>query len=160
VRKLFSWRISAKEICNEFWSSRDRRRGCLVRLAHTVHTVVFAATGGGKGVSCIIPFLLTCPDSCVVIDFKGENALKTAKHRAKKFGHRIVLLDPFKIVTQTPDCLNPLDFIDKNSETALDDCNDLAKALIVRTGQEREPHWDDSAESWLAALIATVVHHG
>ena len=39
-------------------------------------------------------------------------------------------------------------------------CNDLAKALIVRTGEEREPHWNDSAEFFAAAVIAMVVEHG
>jgi len=35
----------------------------------------------------------------VVVDFKGENAKLTAEHRRKQFGHRIVMLDPFGIVT-------------------------------------------------------------
>ena len=37
---------------------------------------------------------------------------------------------------------------------------DLAKALVIRTGQETDPHWVDSAESWISALIALVVHYG
>lgn len=160
LRKLFSRRIGSQEICTELWFPRVRRRGYVVRLAKAIHIAIFGPSGAGKGVSCIIPFLLSCPDSCVVIDFKGENYLKTAAHRAKVFGHRIVVLDPFKLVTQKPDTFNPLDFIDKNSPTALDDCNDLAKALIVRTSDEREPHWNDSAEAWLSAMIATVVQYG
>ena len=37
--------------------------------------------------------------------------MRTAAHRRKKFRHQIVMLDPFRVVTQTPDCFNPLDFI-------------------------------------------------
>ena len=83
-----------------------------------MHTAVFAPTGVGKGVSCVIPFLLTSSESAVVVDFKGENFQLTAEHRRKAFGHQIVVLDPFKLVTQTPDTFNPLDFIDKDSPTA------------------------------------------
>jgi type IV secretion system protein VirD4 len=79
----------------------QKKPGEIVRLPNaSCHTLVCSPTGGGKGVSMIIPFLLTCPDSCVVIDFKGENALLTAEHRARQFGHRIVILDPFHLVTR------------------------------------------------------------
>ena len=55
---------------------------------------------------------------------------------------------------------NPLDFIDKDSPTAIDECRDLAEALVIRTGQEKDPHWVDSAEAWISALTALVVHYG
>ncbi len=121
LRSLFSGSVSAKDACGEIWSPAARRSSQLVRLPRAIHTAVFAPSGGGKGVSLIIPFLLTCPESCVIIDFKGENAIKTALHRRKTFGHRIVLIDPYRVITQTPDTFNPLDFIDKDSSTALDD---------------------------------------
>jgi type IV secretion system protein VirD4 len=53
-----------------------------------------------------------------------------------------------------------LDFISKDSPTAIDECRDLAEALVLRTGQEKDPHWVDSAEAWISALIALVVHYG
>jgi len=130
-----------------------------VRLSTAVHIGIFAPTGVGKGVSCIIPFLLECPDSCVVVDFKGENALITLERR-RRMGHRIVLLDPYKMVAGSPDCFNPLDFIRKDSPHVIDEVRDLAESLVVRTGQEREQHWNDSAETWIAAAIAAVVEYG
>ena len=42
----------------------------------------------------------------------------------------------------------------------MDDCRDLAEALVIRTGQEKDPHWADSAEAWIAALVALVVQYG
>src|SRR5207245_105154 len=99
-------------------------------------------------------------DSVVVVDFKGENARLTAEHRRRVFGHRIVMLDLFKVVTNQPDTFNPLDFIDKNSSVAIDACRDLGEAMVIRTGQEKDPHWADSAEAWLSALISLVVQYG
>ena len=131
----------------------------LVRLSRAVHSAIFAPTGVGKGVSCAIPFLLDSPDSCVVVDFKGELARATMKRR-RQMGHRIVLLDPYGLVTDRPDSLNALDFIKTDSPHMIDEIRDLAESLVIRTGQEREPHWNDSAEVWIAAAIAAVVQYG
>jgi type IV secretion system protein VirD4 len=102
IKALFNRRLTAADACHAFSNNlkwRTRKQGQLVRLPQAVHTAVFAPTGVGKGVSCIIPFLLTCDESCVVVDFKGENALLTAERR-RRMGHKIVILDPFKVVTQ------------------------------------------------------------
>jgi type IV secretion system protein VirD4 len=165
MNDLFRFRVSSKEACERFFDSirffkRPQRQSELIRLPNAVHTAVFAPTGVGKGVSCVVPFLLTSDESAVVVDFKGENFQLTSEHRQKVFGHQIVVLDPFKLVTQTPSSFNALDFIDKDSPTAIDECRDLAEALVIRTGQERDPHWVDSAEAWIAALTALVVHYG
>ena len=69
------------------------------------------------------------------------------------------MLDPFHVVTHTPDTFNPLDFIDASSPLAIDDCPRLAEALVIRTGQEREPHWCDAAEINIAGISSFVVQH-
>jgi type IV secretion system protein VirD4 len=144
--------------CRLFLSGRRSKRNQLIRLPNAVHTAIFAPTGAGKGVSIAIPELLTNPNSMVVADLKnGENARITAAFRTKRFGHRCVLLDPFRVVTRGPDSLNPLDFISVDDPQSLDACRDLAAALVVRTGQEKEPHWSDSAELWIAAMCAATV---
>ena len=157
---LFNPRVVSAVACQQFLAMWLKSEPSLVRLSNAVHTMVVSPTGGGKGVSFVIPHLLTCPDSMVVVDFKGENARLTAEHRRQVFGHQIVLLDPFRVVTQSPAGFNPLDFIDKDSPVAIDECRDLAEALVVRTGQERDPHWVDSAEVAIAAMIAVVVLYG
>jgi type IV secretion system protein VirD4 len=157
VKALFDSKLAPRTACEKFLITCQRKQPAyLVRLTDAVHTAVFAPTGVGKGVSCVIPFLLTCRESCVVVDFKGENVKLTANAR-RKMGHRVVVLDPFRVTTQEPDLFNPLQFIDRDSPTAIDDCRDLAEALVVRTGQEKEPHWLDSAEVWIAAMTAAVV---
>jgi type IV secretion system protein VirD4 len=160
VSRIFDRRIQAPDAVRRFWLDFVKPDAPIVRLPQAVHTAVFAPTGAGKNVSLITPFLLTCPESVIVVDYKGENATLTAAHRAHAFGHRIVLLDPFKLTTQTPDTFNPLDFIAKGDPHALDECRDLAQALVVRTNEEKEPHWNDSAEAWIAAFLATIVHYG
>jgi len=57
---------------------------------------------------------------------------------------------------------NPLDFIVKDSPTAVDDCTSLANALVVTKPNEmsQDPHWNASAEGGIAGLIALTVYYG
>lgn len=151
LRSLLSLRLASREACRRFFTFKP-----IVRLTEAVHVSVFAPTGAGKGVSFVVPYLLTCADSMVVVDFKGELARLTARAR-RAMGHRVVVLDPYHIVTHEPDAFNPFEFIDPDHPNAMDECRDLAEALVLRTGQEKEPHWADSAEVWIAAMIAVVV---
>jgi type IV secretion system protein VirD4 len=165
LQELFNSWVPSKEACEQFLASirigrKTKLQPSLVRMPKAVHTAVFAPTGVGKGVSSVIPFLLATDESAVVVDFKGENFQLTAEHRRQVFGHQIVVLDPFKLVSQAPQTFNALDFISKDSPTAIDECRDLAEALVIRTGQEKDPHWIDSAEAWISALIALVVYYG
>ena len=91
---------------------------------------------------------------------KGENYQLTAQHRREKFGHRTVVLDPFRVVTQNPDTFKPLDQIAADSPLDINDCRALAEALVIRTGEEKDPHWADSAELWFGAMATTVALYG
>jgi type IV secretion system protein VirD4 len=100
TRRLFRAGVGDAAAVEGFFGALSRKPVLKeVRLNDAVHTIVCAPTGVGKGVSCVLPFLMTCEDSCVVVDFKGENALKTSEIR-RRMGHEIVILDPFKVVTQ------------------------------------------------------------
>ena len=65
-----------------------------------------------------------------------------------------------KKLNRPSDTLNPLDFIFRDSEFAIDDCNDLANALVVRKGTEHEPQWNDNAEKWIRTMMAFLVSTG
>jgi type IV secretion system protein VirD4 len=158
IKALFSPRVDATTACRQFLDALRKQASQLVKLT-AVHTAVFAPTGVGKGVSLVVPFLQTCSDSCVVVDFKGELARLTADKR-RKMGHKVRIIDPYGIVTKKSDTLNPLDLIDKNSPLAIDECRDFANAMVVRTGQEKDPHWVDSAEAWISAMLAVVAYYG
>jgi type IV secretion system protein VirD4 len=67
VGGLFDPSLPSKEACEEFLAAIQRGRKptinpALVRLPNAVHTAVFAPTGVGKGVSCVVPFLLRAPN--------------------------------------------------------------------------------------------------
>lgn len=127
----------------------------LIRVANYVHLATFAPTGRGKSVSVIVPNLLTYPGSCVVIDPKGELYRATSDQRYARGGD-ICVYDPFGIACADGDRLNPLDFIDENALDFIDQCRDVAAAMVVRTGNEHDPHWNDRAEHVIMAMIAFV----
>ena len=63
-----------------------------------------------------------------------------------------------KKLNRISDTFNSLDFI--GHDTLLDDSPDQAEQLVVRTGQEKEPHFNDSAEIVIGSIIAAVAHFG
>lgn len=131
-------------------------RDSMIRVNNYVHLATFAPTGRGKSVSVLVPNLLSHRGSCVVVDPSGELFGLTARHRQRRFGHRIVRLDPFGIHGAGADTLNPVEQIDANAPDLIVPSRALANSLIVRTGQEHEPHWNDSAEQALTSEIAFV----
>lgn len=139
-----------------------RKKKVQVRLTNAIHTSIFAPTGVGKGVSCIVPFLLTTTKEPVfVLDVKdGELARLTAEAR-RKMGRKVYILDPYRCVTNHPATLNPINFIDKNSKYALDDCREIANEIVERKQEQGDGiHFLDNAEAAIAALIATTVEYG
>ena len=83
-------------------------------------------------------------------------------------GQKIVILNPFHWMAAQGeplhgvrfDTFNALDFIDGSSRLVLDEVRSMASALVVRTGKESEPHWNDSAEVWISAMATTVAVFG
>jgi type IV secretion system protein VirD4 len=133
--------------------------------AHTLryqgdgHLVTVAPTRSGKGVSVIIPNLLTYPGSVVVTDPKAENYAVTARRRAE-LGTTVHAFDPFDVVGGTA-TFNPLAVIDPDSLDAIDDARLLADMLVVVEGKEtgEQAFWNEEARALLAGLILYVVAH-
>ena len=128
----------------------------LVRLPQAVHTAVYAPSGVGKAVSMIFPFILTCNESMFIVDFKLELYPATFES-LKNRGFEVILLSPF---TKGSHLFNALSLIDPNSIFAIDDCKDFAKSLVVRTGEEQQPHFSDYAEIVIGGVAATGIGHG
>lgn len=156
VKALFDFRASARasagKCLKSFWRKQPPLR---VRLNDEVHLMCCAPSGAGKGASFVIPQLLSCKDSTVSLDFKGELALATAAARAA-MGHDVIVIDPFGLVGGT-DTLNPIGDIDPSSPTAPDECRDVAAEIIDRSGTEHEPFWNNASEAELATAIGFVV---
>ena len=155
---LFSPKLRANAACRIFLAAflgGGWLNGRMIRLKKHVHLCTFGPAGSGKGIGVLVPNLLSYPDSCVVTDPKGELAKLTGKAR-RKMGHTVVYLNPFDLHKLGSGSLNPLDFLDHRSDSFLDDCRDLANMMVVRTGKEHDPHWNDSCELVLTAAIAFV----
>jgi|SRR5579884_1581701 len=133
------------------------RDSTLIRLPkNTVHTSIFAPTGAGKGVSLIVPWLRTCiPGSCVITDPKGENYRLTAEWR-RAMGHETIKLDPFEICGPGSQTFNPLSLI-PDGPGCVDDAHVLAEAMVVRSGEEREPHWNNMAANVMRGVLSLIL---
>ena len=123
------------------------------------HLLTVAPTGAGKGVGVVIPNLLTYPGSVVAIDPKGENYQISSRAR-RRMGQTVFRLDPFNVCGSKRQAkLNPLDLLDPDSDDFADDALVIADMLVLRTGNEKDPHWDEKALTVLQGLIMFVVTH-
>ncbi len=120
------------------------------------HMLVTAGTRGGKGVSFIIPTLLSYLGSMVVIDPKAENFFVTADLRQNTLKQKIIRLDPFMVTGERGGYFNPLDMIDPEAMEAIDDVTDLAEALVIRSSG-KDAHWDDSARSIINGVLLYIL---
>jgi type IV secretion system protein VirD4 len=129
------------------------------------HFVTIAGSRSGKGTSAIIPNLCIYPGSVICLDPKGENASLTAARRgsgadgSEGLGQDVYVLDLFG-AADVPDALragfNPLALLDPESHTVVDDANLLAEGLIVAKN-EKDSHWDESAQNFLKGLILHLI---
>jgi len=131
------------------------------------HLVTIGPNGSGKTRRLLIPNLYRLVNwSAVVIDIKGELAALTAAHRAAQSGHSVLVIDPFavmaknypKLVEKYPflrsNGFNPVTALDPKNDDFPDDAMALAEALVRVEGSE--PHWSQSAQDLVAALIMYV----
>jgi type IV secretion system protein VirD4 len=131
--------------------------GDMLRLDGEGHILTVAPTGSGKGVSAVIPNLLSYPGSILVTDPKGENFAVTARRR-RALGSRVLALDPFGVVGGDA-TFNPLAALDAEAPDAVDDAMRLADALVIETGRESADaaFWNEEAKGMLTGLILHAV---
>ncbi len=129
-------------------------KGALIRLPDYCHVLLCGGTGSGKGVSIIIPNLLSYfRGSIVCFDTKCDLYDTTAKRRAA-MKERIIRLAPFN---GGKDALNPLDTILCDSPTLVDSAHALATALVVRQENETDPHWNSKSIQVIRAALVLVL---
>jgi len=119
------------------------------------HILTCAPTGAGKGIGAVIPNLLDYPGSAFVLDFKGENFAVTAAAR-QSAGQDVFLIDPFGITGTRGHSMNWLDALNPNDPDVVGLAASLADMLVVSTGAEADPHWNDTAKEFLRGLLIYV----
>lgn len=106
------------------------------------YTALAAPPGSGKGVSFVIPNLLTYPHSVINFDPKSENFTITSGYRSAVLGQKVFRFSPDnkpsgdpglheneKSNTQTH-CWNPLDYINTDPTEILADIRKITSLLI------------------------------
>jgi type IV secretion system protein VirD4 len=130
------------------------------------HILTVGPNGSGKTRRLLITNLFHLKDwSVVAIDPKGELVAHTAAYRANMNGHRVIVIDPFSVITKNyprlmqkyPDLLkshgfNPVAALDPSSETFVDDAKALAEALI-KTEHKGEKYWALAARALVKGII-------
>lgn len=127
----------------------------LLQYCDDAHIFTVAGSRAGKGLSLIVPNLLTYPGPVIVLDMKGENAAVTAKAR-RRLGQNVAIFAPFGVEGLETTFLNPLTYFDPDHLAFMDDITDFAEALIVKANSS-DPHWDESARSVLKMILIYII---
>ena len=133
----------------------------LIGIDDPRHAMILGGTRAGKSVTVTSNAYLY-RGSMLCIDPKGELASRTAAIRAA-MGQRIYILDPFArcapSVAGYRCSYNPLSVLRVGSATLVEDAERITDGLVQTSGQEKDPHWDESAGAFITTLILLVATH-
>ncbi|MEQ9506010.1 MAG: type IV secretory system conjugative DNA transfer family protein [Hyphomonas sp.] len=119
------------------------------------HMITIAPTGAGKGRGALIPNLLTYEGPAIVIDPKGEACHITARRR-REMGQTVHVIDPFKVISDKTDSLNPMDAFDIPGVDVSALALDIAKQLSGGGKIAKDPFWDIRGHDLSAGVIAAI----
>ena len=130
----------------------------LIGVRDNRHMQTIAGNRSGKSVTVIANMLLSHA-SMMAIDPKGELASITAQRRAD-MGQKVIVVDPFGRAKgkakQYRGSYNPLMTLDADSDVVIENAVQIIDALIVQTGNEHDPHWNESAAQTLIGFVLYV----
>jgi type IV secretion system protein VirD4 len=133
-------------------------KGPLHYLRHNgpEHILAFAPSRSGKGVSLVVPTLLSWPESSVVFDLKGENwALSSGWRRAE--GHAVLAFDPTDTQGRGVG-YNPLEEVRIGTEYEIADAQNIVQQIIDPDGKGLESHWDKTSFMFLVGVVLYTIH--
>lgn len=120
------------------------------------HAIVVAPTGSGKGVSLVIPNLLSWRESVIVHDLKGENYNITSGYRKTVLGQNVFKFDP-SCDDGTGARYNPLYEIRKG-RNEVKDTQAIVDMIIDPDGKGKPSHWDKTADAFLCGVILHILY--
>ncbi|PQZ81787.1 MULTISPECIES: type IV secretory system conjugative DNA transfer family protein [unclassified Brevundimonas] len=123
------------------------------------HLMTIAPTGAGKGTGCIVPALLRFDGPVIIVDPKGENALMTERRR-RELGHEVAVLDPMGVTGLPAASLNPLDILDPESATFVDDAMAMVSTLAnpdVETDASDGGYWRERGATFVLGVVLHVM---
>lgn len=136
----------------------------LIGIEDDRHILTVAGSRSGKSVG-LISNLFFYQGSVLATDPKGELADITAQRRSE-MGQRIYVLDPFLTASEKVAAFrvsyNPMSVLRMGSQTFLEDAALISESIVVQSGSEKDPHWDESAKNFIEGLIvhvATAAQH-
>jgi type IV secretion system protein VirD4 len=136
---------------------RETDTGRAIALGQEGHLLTIAPTGAGKGVSALIPALLTYPGQAIVLDCKGEAVAVTRRYREQVLGQTVVVLDPFG-VTGAPACrLNPFDLLPADPVEAGPELLAFSELLAPGHPETSDPYWGLAGRQLICGLLAHYV---
>lgn len=110
-----------------------------------------APTRSGKGVSIVIPNLLTYPDSIVVLDIKMENWDLTAGFRGKY--QKVFRFSPSALDGRSHR-YNPLDYIRRDELYRMSDIQNIANIFFpANTGNDTSDFFNGQAQRLFTGLV-------
>lgn len=120
------------------------------------HILAVAPTRSGKGISLVIPTLLTWPESAFVLDIKGENWLLSSGWRSQKVGPciRFEPTDPSGKSAR----YNPLAEIAIGTANETREVQTVASMLIDPDGKGLDDHWTKAAFTILTGAITHEIY--
>lgn len=119
----------------------------LLRFPGTEFVLLSAPTRSGKGVSTVIPSLLSFEGSVVVLDIKGENYQITSYYRASQMGNRVIYFNPF---VENSHRWNPLSYVSQDPYARGRDL--MALAVILFPDDPKNPFFSHSSRNMFLAL--------
>lgn len=119
----------------------------LLRFPGNEFVLLSAPTRSGKGVSTVIPSLLSFEGSVVVLDIKGENYQITSHFRASQLGNRVIYFNPF---VETSHRWNPLSYVSSDPHARGRDL--MALAVILFPDDPKNPFFSHSSRNMFLAL--------
>jgi type IV secretion system protein VirD4 len=120
------------------------------------HVLCYAPTRSGKGVSLVIPTLLSWRQSAVITDLKGELWALTAGWRQAHAGNKVLRFEP--AAASGSCCFNPLDEIRLGTEHEVGDAQNLATLIVDPDGKGLRDHWQKTSQSLLVGCLLHLLH--